>query len=92
VLRIPCPFCGFRDEPEFIFGGPSHVTRPAPDVDDAAWTEYLFARDNPVGVHYERWLHSFGCGRWFNAARDTLTHEILGVYAMGDSKPAVGSP
>src|ERR1700722_16635608 len=62
VLRIPCPFCGFRDEPEFIFGGPSHITRPAPEVDDAAWTEYLFARDNPGGMHYERWLPAHGGG------------------------------
>ena len=32
MLRIPCPYCGVRDEPEFIFGGPSHITRPAFEV------------------------------------------------------------
>lgn len=87
MLRIPCPYCGVRDEPEFIFGGPSHVTRPAFEVDDATWTEYLFARDNPAGLHFERWLHAYGCGLWFNVARNTLTHEFMVAYAMGEPKP-----
>jgi heterotetrameric sarcosine oxidase delta subunit len=87
MLRISCPYCGERDEPEFTFGGPSHVTRPTPDVDDATWTSYLFTRENPVGVHFERWLHAYGCGRWFNIARNTLTHDVLAVYAMGEPKP-----
>lgn len=87
MLRIACPYCGERDEMEFAFGGPSHITRPGLEVDDATWTEYLFVRDNSVGTHFERWLHADGCGRWFNVARNTLTHEILRVYLMGDPKP-----
>ena len=87
MLRISCPYCGERDELEFTFGGPSHVTRPTLDVDDATWTSYLFTRDNPVGVHFERWLHAYGCNRWFNIARNTLTHDVLAVYAMGEPKP-----
>jgi heterotetrameric sarcosine oxidase delta subunit len=76
-----------RDEPEFVFGGPSHVARPANDVDDATWSSYLFLRDNPVGLSCERWLHAHGCGKWFNIARNTLTHEILAVYRMGEPRP-----
>lgn len=87
MLRIPCPYCGVRDEPEFTFGGPAHVTRPPPDADDETWTSYLFTRKNPAGVHLERWSHSYGCGRWFNVARDTGTHAILKSYAMGDPAP-----
>jgi sarcosine oxidase, subunit delta len=87
MLRIPCPWCGVRDEPEFTFGGPSHVARPAFDVTDGEWADYLFNRDNPKGIHYERWLHTHGCGRWFNVARHTVTHEILAVYRMGEGKP-----
>jgi sarcosine oxidase, subunit delta len=87
MLRIACPYCRERDESEFVFGGRSHVTRPDPGVDDATWTQYLFARENPVGVHFERWLHAYGCGQWFNVARDTHTHEVLTIYAMGDPKP-----
>jgi sarcosine oxidase subunit delta len=89
MLRIDCPFCGERDEPEFTFGGPGHITRPDHSVDDATWARYLFIRDNPVGIQYERWLHVYGCGRWFNMARDTLTHEIVAVYRMGDPKPTL---
>jgi len=87
MLRIPCPYCGVRDEPEFHFGGPSHIARPALDVTDAEWADYLFNRENPKGINYERWLHTYGCGRWFNVARSTLTHEIRAVYAMGAAKP-----
>ena len=89
MLRICCPYCGMRDEPEFTFGGPSHVTRPEPNVDDATWADYLFIRDNPVGLHFERWVHAYGCGQWFNVARDTRNHEIVRVYPMGDARPGL---
>ncbi len=92
MLRIPCPHCGLRDEPEFSFGGPSHVARPAPSCSDGFWTSYLFNRHNPKGLHFERWCHSYGCGRWFNVARDTVTHQIVSVYSMQDAKPAVREP
>jgi sarcosine oxidase, subunit delta len=89
MLRIPCLYCGTRDESEFAFGGPSHLERPAFEADDATWTAYLFYRENPVGIQFERWVHLYGCGRWFNVARHTVTHEILKVYRMGDPKPEV---
>jgi sarcosine oxidase, subunit delta len=89
MLRIPCPYCGVRDQTEFKFGGPSHVSRPPFDASDEVWTDYLFNRENPAGIHYERWLHEFGCARWFNIARDTLTHEIYAVYCLNEPKPAV---
>ena len=87
MLRIPCPHCGLRDEPEFVFGGQTHITRPEPSVSDEVWTDYLFVRENRVGLHYERWLHAYGCSQWFNAIRDTLTHEIVETYPMGAPKP-----
>ncbi len=46
--------------------------------------------DNPKGMLYERWLHEYGCGRWFNVARDTVTHEVRAVYRMGDARPMLG--
>ncbi len=87
MLRIPCPYCGTRDEIEFHYGNDAHVARPGPEVSDAEWSDYLFNRRNPRGVHYERWCHVFGCGQWFNVARDTVTHEIYAVYHMGESAP-----
>ncbi len=89
MLQINCPFCGCRDEVEFSFGGESHIVRPSIDCSDAEWAEYLFYEENLKGVHCERWSHSFGCGRWFNVARDTVTHEIHAVYKIGDPKPAL---
>ena len=87
MLRIPCPWCGIRDETEFCFGGEAHVERPGLEVSDAAWADYLFNRENPKGLHYERWCHVYGCSQWFNVVRDTVTHEIHAVYEMGDAKP-----
>jgi sarcosine oxidase subunit delta len=84
MLYISCPFCGPRDEMEFTYGGPSHVTRPELSCTDREWTEYLYHRANTKGPYRERWLHSFGCGRWLNVLRDTVTHEIQQVYPMGD--------
>ncbi len=89
MLRIPCPYCGTRDESEFRFGGESHVERPGLEVSDAEWADYLFNRNNPKGLHYERWCHTYGCGQWFNVVRDTVTHEIHAVYQMGEAKPDV---
>lgn len=92
MLRIACPYCGIRDETEFTFGGPSHITRPKTEADDGIWTSYLFNRKNPAGVHLERWAHIYGCGRWFNVARDSRTHEILKTYAMGAPPPDLQAP
>ncbi len=89
MLQIPCPYCGPRDETEFSFGGQSHIARPDESVDDETWGEYLFFRDNPKGIHYERWCHTYGCNQWFNVARNTVTHEIKAVYGMLDPKPQV---
>jgi sarcosine oxidase, subunit delta len=89
MLQVPCPLCGVRDEVEFTFGGPSHITRPTPEVSDQVWAVYLFNRENPKGVHFERWCHTHGCERWFNIARDTRTHRILAVYPMGAARPVV---
>ena len=87
MLRITCPYCGTRDEVEFHCGGDAHIVRPGLDVNDAEWSDYLFNRTNPRGVHYERWVHIFGCGQWFNVSRDTVTHEIHAVYHIGDPAP-----
>ena len=85
MLQIACPHCGPRDENEFSCGGEAHIVRPTqPDtISDAEWADYLFMRSNPKGALAERWCHTLGCRRWFNVERDTVTHAILRVYAMG---------
>lgn len=87
MLLIPCPQCGPRNEPEFVCGGESHVTRPGLDASDEIWADYLFGRRNPKGPTYERWRHAYGCGLWFNVARDTVSHRILAVYRMTEPRP-----
>jgi heterotetrameric sarcosine oxidase delta subunit len=89
MLHIACPWCGPRDEIEFRYGGEAHIMRPAePDaLDDAAWGAFLYLRDNPKGVLAERWVHAFGCRRWFNLLRDTVSHQILAVYRPGEARP-----
>lgn len=89
MLKIECPWCGPRDEIEFRYGGQSHIERPVPAqaVDDDRWGRYLYFRDNPKGDHAERWAHIHGCGQWFNLIRNTVTHEIKAVYAMGEPRP-----
>lgn len=89
MLLITCPCCGARDEIEFRYGGPAHLVRPEPPeaVSDAAWANYLFTRANPKGSSLERWVHAGGCGQWFNLQRNTVTHEVQTVYAMGAPAP-----
>ncbi|HXZ60137.1 MAG TPA: sarcosine oxidase subunit delta [Steroidobacteraceae bacterium] len=90
MMLLNCPWCGARDEWEFVCGGTSHIARPALTASDAAWGEYLFFRDNPKGLHRERWRHAHGCGQWFNVVRHTVTHQVVSVYAMGEAQPAAG--
>lgn len=78
MLLIRCPWCGPRDEIEFRYGGQAHVAYPsAPDaLSDDEWADFLFMRDNPKGAFAERWFHTAGCRRWFDAVRDTATYEF----------------
>ena len=91
MLQIHCPWCGTRDETEFVFGGEAHVIRPPnPEaISDEQWADYLFYSENPKGLHYERWQHRYGCGQWFNAARDTVTHEFFSTYKLSEAQPYI---
>jgi sarcosine oxidase, subunit delta len=91
MLLIPCPWCGEREETEFRCGGEAHIARPRQPqaLADGEWADYLFMRSNPKGMHFERWRHIHGCGRWFNLARDTVSDRILAVYRMGEPPPRI---
>jgi sarcosine oxidase subunit delta len=87
MFVIQCPWCGPRDETEFTYGGEAHIARPIDgghEMSDDAWADYVFHRTNPKGLHRERWVHSHGCRRWFNAVRDTVSHQFLMVYKPGE--------
>jgi len=92
---INCPWCGPREEAEFHYGGQAHVPYPdnPAELDDETWARYVFFRDNPKGPFAERWVHSAGCRRWFNAVRDTQTHQLIRVYLVGPvSQGSAASP
>lgn len=90
MLLITCPNCGARDESEFAYGDQAHVPYPEDPyaLTDREWAEYLFYRDNDRGLFAERWCHSLGCRKWFNAIRDTVTYDFAAVYPMGQPRPA----
>jgi len=89
MLLIQCPYCGERPEPEFVYGGQAHIARPSRPAQVSAeeWTQFLYLRANPRGVHAERWRHTHGCGRFFNALRDTTTDRFLASYRVGEPAP-----
>lgn len=81
MLTLRCPYCGVQaDETELTPGGEAHLTRHGPGSTDEDFEGYLFLRGNPRGVHVERWRHSYGCGKWFHAVRDTTTMRVIGTY------------
>ena len=88
MLILECPYCGvLADETELAPGGEAHLKRFGPGSEDAAFEGYLFMRKNPKGVHFERWRHAAGCGKWFHAARDTVTLEVFGTYPAQTNEP-----
>jgi sarcosine oxidase subunit delta len=86
MLLIACPYCGERPELEFTHGGQAHIARPAKpsDADIQEWTKFLYMRDNVKGLYAERWRHSHGCGKFFNAVRDTTTDHFVTTYKVGE--------
>ena len=88
MLQLTCPHCGMTaEETEFAPGGEAHLKRFGPGSPDDEFEGYLFYRKNPRGLHFERWRHAFGCGKWFHAARDTVTLEVFGTYKADEAKP-----
>ncbi len=92
MLLIHCPYCE-QDLPELEFrhAGEAHLIRPAAadEVGDEEFEAFLFLRDNPKGRAYERWRHVHGCGRFFNAVRDTVSDKFVVTYRTGAKKPAL---
>ncbi len=68
-----CAYRVERDESEASSVVEAHVVRPKnPELaSDKASVEYVFVRSNPKGVFDERWVHTHGCRRWYNAVRYT---------------------
>jgi len=89
MLLIVCPYCGKRPESEFTYGGQAHLARPVKpaELDKQAWTDLLYMRTNTKRIYAERSRHARGCGRFFNAVRDTTTDHFLAFYKTGEQPP-----
>lgn len=89
MMSIKCPWCGARNQDEFACGGEAHILRPArPEtVSDKSWADYQYSHAAAFGLHLEKWHHLYGCGQWFNVARDTRTHQIKSVYRVDEDPP-----
>ncbi|GAA4216780.1 sarcosine oxidase subunit delta [Sagittula sp. NFXS13] len=88
MLIFTCPYCGVAaEETELAAGGEAHLTRFGPGSSDDDFESYLFTRENPKGVHFERWRHVYGCGKWFHAARCTVSNEVFGTYSAQTTEP-----
>ena len=88
MLLLECPYCGAEcEETELSPGGEAHIKRYGPGSSDQDFEAYLFMRENPKGVHFERWRHVYGCGKWFHAARCTQSLEVFGTYASQTFEP-----
>lgn len=73
TIKIPCPNCGLRPYTEFGFGGELRdLDAPTPAEDFVR----VYLRENAPGRQTERWYHAFGCRRWFQLTRDTVTDRI----------------
>ncbi|MEM6667023.1 MAG: sarcosine oxidase subunit delta [Pseudomonadota bacterium] len=97
MLLLTCPVCGIEGEDaDFLCGGEAHLVRPQshdPDnVSDTLLRDSLYLRKNPKGLHLEQWQCVRGCGKWFNAARDTVTQNFVGFYLIGDKPPRAARP
>ena len=89
MLLIRCPYCDeLRAELEFAYAGQAHIARPEDPsaMSDEDWQTYLFIRANPRGRHHERWRHIHGCGRFFNAVRDTVSDKFEVTYQAGEPR------
>ena len=89
MLLIHCPYCDEqRAELEFAYAGQAHIARPADPaaMSDEDWRSYLFIRANLRGRHHERWRHIHGCGRFFNAVRDTVSDKFEATYKAGEPR------
>lgn len=95
MLLIYCPYCEEHlPEVEFAYAGEAHIARPADPMalSDEEWRDYLFIRSNPRGTHFERWRHVHGCGRFFNAVRDTVSDKFRTTYKAGLPRPVLSAP
>lgn len=75
---VECPDIGRRALSEFTYGGVVKRLPKTNDVNDKAWTDYLFYRHSHPQQQLE-WWHHRPTGIWFWFERHTLMDQIVKV-------------
>src|SRR5438046_1054786 len=88
MMQLKCPWCGIRDESEFVCGGTTHLARPPLTATDAEWAEYLFS----CGIEEPCAVVDLGRGaRRTPNVRATLLPLVEGLEAVSvNCWPSVG--
>ena len=81
-MRVTCPHCGSRSNAEFTFLGDASLSRPGGDAPVSAFTDYVYARENPSGSFREYCQHTGGCRTWLIVTRNVTTHEVSAVESL----------
>ena len=77
MMLIPCPWCGKRDENEFVCGGTTHIVRPPSTVSDEVWGAYLLLQIGLRGSFTAAGLHEI------NAHGHAQIFGWVGLFVMG---------
>ena len=85
MMLISCPHCGPRALDEFVFERPVEAIT-SPNADTQTLVAQLYTRTNPKGPSRELWRHSLGCRSWMTLVRDTATHQIRDIKAVGGGR------
>lgn len=84
MILLNCPHCGKRNSQEFRYGGEYNPRPKEPStVSQQEWTEFVYLRDNKLGVQREWWYHRAGCQAWFLAERHTASLEVQKTFVWG---------
>lgn len=84
-MRISCPYCGDRDQHEFVYRGDAALERPDPAAGEAVFAAYVYERANLIGEMAEHWYHAQGCRNWLVVVRNTRTHLIKSVRVASEA-------
>jgi sarcosine oxidase subunit delta len=84
MILLNCPHCGERNSQEFRYGGEYNPRPKDPSsVSQQEWTDFVYLRDNKLGVQKEWWYHRAGCQVWFLAERHTASLDVKKTYLWG---------
>ncbi len=92
MLLIRCPYCEMeRPELEFAYAGEAHIARPADPRRFPMKNGAISC--SPAPTRAARIMNAggniHGCGRFFNAVRDTVSDKFVVTYKAGKPRPVL---